>query len=163
MSIESQADRLAKKLVETKRRVVFAESCTAGLVSARLGQIPGISEYLCGSAVVYREATKRDWLAVSAADLEQHTAVSGPVARQMALAVLERTPEAHLSVSVTGHLGPHAPEDQDGVVFIAAAERKDSRAQIVGVWQHRLQAKGRLQRQQEAAELVLKCLTQVLS
>jgi len=49
--LSSEAKRLAQILEEQNRKIVFAESCTGGLVSATLTQIPGISSYHCGSAV----------------------------------------------------------------------------------------------------------------
>ena len=155
MSLESTAEKLARRLAEHEQRVVFAESCTGGLVSATLAEIPGISQWLCGSSVVYREATKRDWLAIAERDIARFTAVSEPVARAMATSVLERTPEADLSASVTGHLGPQAPEGFDGLVFVAVASRIDLRVDVLAVRSHRLRASTRRQRQTEAAELVL--------
>ena len=114
---------LAELLERSTTRVVFAESCTGGLVSASLARVPGISEFHCGSAVVYRLDTKTRWLGVSDEMLCDVGAVSAPVAQAMAVGVLERTPEAELSAAITGHLGPNAPADQDGLVFIALARR----------------------------------------
>ena len=114
---------VASLLQVSRRRVVFAESCTGGLVSASLARVPGISEFLCGSAVVYRLDTKTRWLGVSEALLYDPGPVSEVVARAMALGVLARTPEADLAVSITGHLGPNAPGDQDGLIFIGIARR----------------------------------------
>ena len=163
MSLESTAEDLALRLAEHAKRVVFAESCTGGLVSATLAEIPGISQWLCGSSVVYREATKRDWLAIAESDIARFTAVSEPVARTMATSVLERTPEADLSASVTGHLGPQAPEGFDGLVFVAVASRIDQRVEVLQVRSHRLRTLTRRQRQTEAAELVLNHLIELLS
>lgn len=120
------AQNLAVTLQRVQRRIVFAESCTAGLVSATLGRIPGISQWLCGSAVVYRLDTKHRWLGVSQADLIQPGPVSPQVAEAMARGVLERTPEADLAVAVTGHLGPDAPLEQDGLVYLAGLLRERS-------------------------------------
>ena len=119
------ANRIAELLKTTKTRVVFAESCTAGLVSATLGRVPGISEYHCGSAVVYRLDTKSRWLGIDPALLVAPGPgpVSDVVARLMAVGVLERTPEATFSAAITGHLGPNAPYHQDGLVFIGVAHR----------------------------------------
>jgi nicotinamide-nucleotide amidase len=123
--LNQAAEQLTKVLQQKNLRVVFAESCTAGLVAATLSRPPGISEYLCGSAVVYREATKTAWLEVSAADLAnpEITAVSPEVAREMAIGVLRKTPEANLSASITGYLGPDSALDMDGVAFIGIAAR----------------------------------------
>lgn len=112
-------------LEQTNRRIVCAESCTAGLVSAALAGIPGASQWLCGSAVVYRDATKRAWIGLSEELLNDpdRGAVCEQTAILMAQGVLAATPEASVSVSVTGHLGPEAPAGQDGVVYIGWGER----------------------------------------
>ena len=62
MSILSAARRVAGLLKGSGRKVVFAESCTGGLVSGALTKIPGISNYHCGGVVVYRNETKRAYL-----------------------------------------------------------------------------------------------------
>lgn len=115
--------RIADSLRRNCYRVVFAESCTAGLVSALLARVPGVSEFHCGSAVVYRLDTKTRWLGIPAEMLLDPGPVSDPVARGMAEGVLERTPEADISVAITGHLGPGAPVEQDGLVYIGMAMR----------------------------------------
>jgi PncC family amidohydrolase len=155
---------VAELLADSDRRVVFAESCTAGLVSALLAGIPGISRYLCGSAVTYREDTKTQWLGVSEEVLEEHSAVSEAATASMARGVLANTPEANLAASVTGHLGPDAPVEQDGVVFVAVAMRsfENGNIAISMVNEYRLQADDRLSRQREAVLRVLACLRQTL-
>ena len=171
---------VASLLRQTQQRIVLAESCTGGLVSAALARVPGISDYLCGSAVVYRLDTKAKWLDISEALLLDPGPVSEAVARAMALGVLIRTPEADLAASITGHLGPHAPEDQDGLIFIGIARRnaKATREVAVDVFEHRLLSdspelclssgeSAREQRQWLATELVLahvrSLLTELLS
>ena len=106
-------------------RLVLAESCTAGLVAAELGQIPGISEYLCGSMVVYRTPTKTAWLGVSSEVLKDPAIgpVSALVTLTLAEAVLEKTPEATLAAAITGHLGPGAPTEKDGQVYCVVIRR----------------------------------------
>lgn len=117
-------------LKQTGKRIVFAESCTAGLVSATLARVPGISEFHCGSAVVYRLNTKTKWLGVSPALLENPGPVSEEVATAMVLGALERTPEADMAASITGHLGPNAPEGQDGLVYIGLAYREPDEPRV---------------------------------
>jgi PncC family amidohydrolase len=121
--LSEAAWRLAEVLQRHETRLVFAESCTAGLASATLAIVPGISKWLCGSAVTYQEATKISWVGVDPAELENFTAVSHQVARAMAVGVLKSTPHADLAVSVTGHLGPYAPPELDGVIFVGTAVR----------------------------------------
>ncbi len=140
---------------------MFAESCTGGLISAQLAKIPGVSDWLCGSAVTYRCDTKIQWLGVSAGAIASHTAVSEPVASQMAEGVLARTPEASLAASITGHFGPDAPEGFDGVVFVGIAARSGEGA-TVKVRRHQLNHQERVDRQTEAAELVLRLVLKEL-
>ena len=156
------AKRLADELRTRDLRVVFCESCTAGLVAATMGQIAGISQWLCGSAVVYRIDTKVRWLGVSKRDLKTHSPVSEPIARQMAEGVLRQTPEAHWAASVTGHLGPAAPPDLDGVLYVALAARRNRSSPAVECWRTRLTAATRRARQRQAAAFVLDRLYRVI-
>lgn len=113
------------------QRIVFAESCTAGLIAASLGQIPGISEWLAGSAVVYQIETKAEWLGVDRQILVDPGPVSRIVSEQMARGVLMKTPHATLAASITGHLGPDAPEHQDGVAWSSIAIRAGDSGRVV--------------------------------
>lgn len=124
--IQNVADRIRA----TNTPVVFAESCTAGLISASLARVPGISEFLCGSAVVYQAATKTEWLGIGPEFLANEGVVSGKAAAAMAMGVLKRTPASKLAASVTGHLGPGAPSDQDGLIYIGIAVRKGTDADV---------------------------------
>jgi len=133
--LDHLVQEVANLLMQQKTRIVFAESCTAGLVSATLARVAGISDFHCGSAVVYRYDTKTRWLGVSEAMLREPGAVSEIVATTMATGVLERTPEADLSAAITGHLGPQAPADQDGLIYIGIAVRT-AHAPAVQVYRH---------------------------
>jgi PncC family amidohydrolase len=129
--IDGAARRLVELLSRSGRKLVLAESCTGGLVAATLTKIPGVSEYLCGSAVTYQFATKSAWLGIPKSVVERDDAVTREVAIRMANAVLERTPQANVAAAVTGHLGPNAPAKLDGVVFVAVAIRSDSKKAAV--------------------------------
>lgn len=155
------AVRLSQLLEQTQTQIVFAESCTAGLVSASMAGVPGVSRWLCGSAVTYQEQTKIDWLSVGQVDLEQHSAVSAEVTRAMAWGVLQNTSMADLAVAVTGHLGPGAPAELDGVIYIAAQWRSPA---VVAPPLERINLKHRerLSRQAEAADWVLQVSAEVL-
>lgn len=104
-------------------KIVLAESCTGGLVSALLTRIPGVSQFHCGSAVVYQVSTKATWLGISKDVLQKPGPVSRVVASEMVTGVLSITPHADIGAAVTGHLGPDAPKSQDGVVYLATARR----------------------------------------
>jgi nicotinamide-nucleotide amidase len=87
------------------RRVATAESCTAGLVAARLTDIPGSSEYVAGGVVAYANEAKSGLLDVDPALIETHGAVSEPVAEAMARGALLRF-GADTAVAITGIAGP---------------------------------------------------------
>lgn len=157
--LDNLARQVAARLSQQGKRLVLAESCTCGLIAAVLGGVPGISSVLCGSAVTYREATKVAWLDVLPTTLQVETAVSDSVARQMVEGVLDHTPEATLAASITGHLGPDAPAQQDGLVFIGLSERGQDEI-ITVVRSFRLKGEGRLARRREAVELVLHLLAE---
>lgn len=118
-----EGDALARTLKRRRIRLVLAESCTGGLIAATLARVPGISEHFCGSFVAYRNDSKSRWLGVSPKLIAARGAVSPAVAMEMAVRALERTPEASVAVSVTGHFGPGAPPKQDGLVFMTLFDR----------------------------------------
>ncbi len=162
-------------LEQTQRRIVCAESCTAGLVSAALAGIPGASQWLCGSAVVYRNETKTAWIGVSRELLDDpHRGdVCEETALRMAEGVLAQTPEASVSVSVTGHLGPGAPAGLDGVIYIGWAERTPQASQPVVARCQRVELQTpapldgdditrRVARQTEATQRVLQVIREAL-
>ena len=155
MSLAGLAKRVAQRLKYCQTRVVFAESCTAGLLAASLARVPGISEYLCGSAVTYRNDTKHRWIGVPRQLLISPGPVSEVVAQRMVQGVLKSTPEADLGAAVTGHLGPAAPPNQDGLVFIAIAHKSAvDHVTEIPVQRLKLQSRTRYARQREAAERV---------
>lgn len=120
-SIEKTAFTLLKQRGET---VTFAESCTGGLLAARLVGVPGASEVLMESHVTYADAAKARVLGVDEETLKEHTAVSEPVARQMAEGA-RRISGADWAVSTTGYAGPDGGADGTpvGTVYIAVAGR----------------------------------------
>lgn len=119
------ASRLFGVLSHRRERIVFAESCTGGLLSALLTELPGSSALLWGGFVVYTEAAKESLLGVSPLTLARHGAVSRETAREMAAAALARS-GADAALAITGFAGPEAPENEGGPgrVVIAWARRK---------------------------------------
>jgi nicotinamide-nucleotide amidase len=96
------------------RRVATAESCTAGLLAARLTERPGSSEYVAGGVVAYANEAKVDLLGVEPALIDAHGAVSEKVAEAMAEGALTRF-EADTAVSVTGVAGPGGGSEEKPV------------------------------------------------
>jgi nicotinamide-nucleotide amidase len=87
------------------RRIATAESCTGGLLAARLTERPGSSAYLAGGLVAYANDVKSEVLSVDPALIETHGAVSEPVAEAMAAGALRRF-GADTAVAITGIAGP---------------------------------------------------------
>jgi nicotinamide-nucleotide amidase len=99
-----------------------AESCTGGLVGARLTEVAGASDVYVGGVVAYSNAVKERRLAVPAAVLERHGAVSAEAAEAMAAGARSEL-GADAAVAVTGIAGPAGgtPEKPVGLVYVAAA------------------------------------------
>ena len=87
------------------RTIATAESCTAGLLAARLTERPGSSAYVAGGVVAYSNAAKTQLLGVEAPLIELHGAVSEPVAEAMARGALQRF-GADTAIAITGVAGP---------------------------------------------------------
>jgi competence/damage-inducible protein CinA-like protein len=101
--------------------LAVAESCSGGLVAARLTSVPGSSEVFLGGVVAYADEVKVRELGVPAELIERHGAVSAEVAEAMARGARERL-RADVAVSVTGVAGPGGgtPEKPVGLVYLHA-------------------------------------------
>jgi len=99
------------------RRVGLAESCSGGLLAARLTRLPGASEYVAGSVVAYSNQAKSDLLGVDPALIERHGAVSPEVAEAMVDGALERF-HADTAVSITGIAGPGGGTEEKPVGYV---------------------------------------------
>jgi nicotinamide-nucleotide amidase len=96
-------DQVAQLL--TGRRIATAESCTGGLLAARLTNRPGSSAYLAGGLVAYANGAKTELLGVDPTLIDAHGAVSEPVAEAMAAGALRQF-DADTAVAITGIAGP---------------------------------------------------------
>jgi competence/damage-inducible protein CinA-like protein len=96
------------------RRIATAESCTAGLLAARLTDRPGSSAYVTGGVVAYANEAKVELLGVDPGLIERHGAVSEPVADAMAEGALRRF-EADTVVAITGIAGPEGGTEEKPV------------------------------------------------
>ena len=111
-TIDSQVADLLKG-----RRLGLAESCSGGLLAARITNLPGASEYMRGGIVAYTYEAKEELLGVDGRLLEEKGAVSPEVAEAMAIGALERF-EADIAVSITGIAGPTGGTEEKPVGYV---------------------------------------------
>jgi nicotinamide-nucleotide amidase len=115
-------------LRERKLTIAVAESCTGGLLSSRLTDVPGSSDYVERGVVCYSNRAKTELAGVPEALIDEHGAVSEPVARAMAEGIRSRA-GTNIGVGVTGIAGPGGgtPQKPVGTVAIAVAADEDVR------------------------------------
>ena len=102
-------DKIRKLLLKRKMTLAVAESCTGGLISSRITDSSGSSDYFLMGIVAYSNKAKEDILGVSAGLLRKHGAVSEQVALEMAKGA-RRLANADIGIGVTGIAGPPARE-----------------------------------------------------
>ncbi len=112
---------ISGRLTEKGLKLAVAESCTGGLISHEITNLPGASKFFEMSVVSYSESSKKTVLGVSASLLKKHGAVSEEAALAMAEGV-RKLSGAEVSLSITGVAGPEPLEDKDiGLVYMAVS------------------------------------------
>jgi nicotinamide-nucleotide amidase len=121
-------DQVAKLLLDGGLTIGVAESCTGGLLAARLTERPGSSAYVTGGVVAYSNDVKTALANVDAALIERHGAVSTEVAEALAAGAIERL-GTDVGVGVTGIAGPDGatPDKPVGFVCVSVAQRDGTR------------------------------------
>ncbi|MDY7034365.1 MAG: competence/damage-inducible protein A [Thermodesulfobacteriota bacterium] len=124
MTMETVVGELLRKNNHT---IAVAESCTGGLISQRLTNISGSSDYLKRGIVAYSNQAKRELLHVSSQFIDEFGAVSEQVAEKMAQGARELG-KTDLGLGVTGIAGPEGGTDIKpvGLVFISLADREET-------------------------------------
>ncbi len=150
---EKMESIIGRLLVKRRRTLGVAESCTGGLVCARLTDVPGSSRYFRGGAIVYANELKTCLLGVSDAVLKKYGAVSGQTAAAMASGV-RRATESSIGLSITGIAGPGGGSASKpvGLVYIGLADGKNARTERHQFFGSREMIKG------QAAQMALNAL-----
>jgi len=150
---------VGRELRDRGLRLALAESCTGGLLGAKLTSVPGSSEFLVFDAVVYANSAKEKVLGVNPETLRGHGAVSGETAAQMAEGA-RRVVDADLAISITGVAGPGGGTDEKpvGTVWFGVARRDHD----LHVFRRDLQMFGDRERIRELATYVaMECIRRV--
>jgi nicotinamide-nucleotide amidase len=158
---ENESDLAAVVLDLCRRQgltIGVAESCTGGLLGARLTAIPGSSDVVRGGIIAYHNDLKSGQLGVDANVLATHGAVSEPVVQQMA-AGARRAAGSDIGLAITGIAGPGGgtAEKPVGLVWIAVDIAGDVRTRELRLWGDREEIR------QRAAQWTLEVLRQRLS
>ena len=130
MDEQTLEEIVGKLLVERKKTIATAESCTGGLIGARITNVSGSSQYFERGVITYSNQSKTGLLKVPPEVIEKHGAVSEEVAILMAEGV-RKLAGTDFGLSVTGIAGPTGgtPQKQVGLVFIGFAHENDSFAE----------------------------------
>ena len=123
---DNLASVLIKELKKRKETLVFAESCTGGLLSSSITSISGSSEVFKGSIISYSNELKKSLLNISEEQLKRYGAVSKEVAEAMSINAKEKL-SADWAISVSGIAGPNggSQEKPVGLVYISIAGPKN--------------------------------------
>ena len=116
-------------LRERKLTIAVAESCTGGLLTSRLTDVPGSSEYVERGVVCYSNRAKTELAGVPEALIAEHGAVSEPVARAMAEGIRSRA-GTNIGIGVTGIAGPGGGTPQKPVGTVAVAVAVDEEVRV---------------------------------
>ncbi len=157
MSPENLEARIGQILSNRGKTLAAAESCTGGLVSHRITNIPGSSDYFVGGVVAYSNATKIAQLGVQAATLERYGAVSEETVVEMARGV-RLALRADIGISVSGIAGPGggSPNKPVGLTWIGLDTANQSLSRR-NIW-----AGTRVEVKEQTAEAALHLLLEFL-
>ena len=115
---------IQKRMVEQGLTLSTAESCTSGGIAAEITKVAGSSDYFQGGLVAYQDRLKKQFLGVSAEDIEQYDVVSEPVVRQMVRGACKMFGTDY-AVASTGYAGKGCNGIPDGTIWIAWGTEND--------------------------------------
>ena len=158
MDVNNLAREVGDLLRQQRLTLGVVESATGGLISHLITNIPGSSEYFKGSVTAYSNEIKMKIIGVKAEVLEEHGAVSAPVAEAMALGGRNRL-GVDVCLADTGIAGPGGatPDKPVGLFYLGLADRNGVLSQ-----QHRFSG-DREQNKERAAAAALRWLKEYLN
>lgn len=116
---------LIERCMEKKMTLAVAESCTGGLLGAKIVSVPGVSKVFKGGVICYADQVKTNLLSVPAYVLETEGAVSNVCAEAMAQGV-RKLLDVDLAVAITGIAGPSGATDEKpvGLVYLCVTSEE---------------------------------------
>lgn len=135
----SLEEAVGKMLVDHKKMIGTAESCSGGYISHKITSIPGASAYYKGSIVAYENIVKTQFLKVKESSIKQYGAVSQEVVEQMVTGVCE-TLGVDIGISASGIAGPTGgtPQKPVGTIWVAVGSKDKVISQKLQLTKNRL-------------------------
>lgn len=137
VDVENIETAVVQMLKEKKLTFAAAESCTGGMISKRITDVPGASEVYLGGICSYSEKFKMELLHVSPETLKKHTAVSKETALEMAEG-MRAVSGADIAIATTGYAGPSgsiaSPDNPVGTVYVAISAAGFSDCKRFSFW-----------------------------
>ncbi len=132
---EELNEKVASMLIERNCSIAIAESCTGGMLTSMLTDVPGISAVFDRSIVTYSNDAKVRELGVSPGTLAKYGAVSGEAAAEMANGIKENA-QSEIGLSITGIAGPGGGTDEKpvGLVYIGLASGSGTEIKRLNLW-----------------------------
>jgi nicotinamide-nucleotide amidase len=117
---------IGKILLENKKTISTAESCTGGSIASLITSVAGSSAYFKGSVVSYSNQVKQELLGVQKETLDAYGAVSEQTAREMLSGILEQM-KTDFGIAVTGIMGPGGGSEEKpvGTVYVAVGNKEN--------------------------------------
>ena len=125
ITIKRKAEKVFKLCLKKKIKLVFAESCTGGLLSSLITSFPNSSKIFISSFVSYSNLSKQKMLGVKNKTLKKYGAVSKEVAEEMVNGIWNKY-KINIALSITGIAGPtgHTNNKKVGLVYIGIKSKK---------------------------------------
>ena len=125
IKIKRKAEKVFKLCLKKKIKLVFAESCTGGLLSSLITSFPNSSKIFISSFVSYSNLSKQKMLGVKNKTLKKYGAVSKEVAEEMVNGIWNKY-KINIALSITGIAGPtgHTNNKKVGLVYIGIKSKK---------------------------------------
>ncbi len=119
LAVRSLKRALIRYFTEKKKTISIAESCTGGLLAAKITSVSGASAILNGSMVTYSNDIKRDWLGVQQETLDRFGAVSNECVDEM-LTGIQKVAQSSIAIAISGIAGPTGGTEEKpvGTVYI---------------------------------------------